>query len=151
LHRIKPRAAGGLGHLDAPGLTPEFLVVMLGINNTWAAESPVADSVFEGVRAVLVAAHERQPQARIVLQSLLPTNDPVKNREVVLVVNQRLQALARSPAWSAFTNWLDLTPGFVDAQGQQVAALFTDGLHPNQAGYRIWRDRLLPFLQALRL
>jgi lysophospholipase L1-like esterase len=151
LHRIKPRAAGGLGHLDAPGLAPEFLVVMLGINNTWAAETPVADSVFEGVRAVLVAAHERQPRARIVLQSLLPTNDPAKNREVVQVVNQRLQALALSPAWSAYTSWLDLTPGFVDAQGQQVSALFTDGLHPNQAGYRVWRDRLLPWLAAERV
>ncbi len=150
LHRLKPRAAGGLGHLDAQGLKPEFLVVMLGINNTWAAESPVADSVFEGVRAVLVAAHQRQPQARIVLQSILPTSDPAKNREVVQVVNQRLLALARSPEWSAFTSWLDLTPGFVDAQGQQVAALYTDGLHPNQAGYRIWRDRLLPFLQTMR-
>lgn len=150
LHRIKPRAAGGLGHLDAVGLRPEFLVVMLGINNTWAAESPVADSVFEGVRAVLMAAHERQPQARIVLQSILPTNDPVKNREVVEVVNQRLQALARSPDWSKFTGWLDLTPGFVDASGLQVAALFTDGLHPNQTGYRIWRDRLLPFLATER-
>ena len=150
LHRIKPRAAGRLGHLDAVGLRPEFLVVMLAINNTWAAESPVADSVFEGVRAVLVAAHERQPQARIVLQSILPTNDPVKNREVVQVVNQRLQALARSPDWSTFTGWLDLTPGFVDASGLQVAALFTDGLHPNQTGYRIWRDRLLPFLATER-
>ena len=128
LHRIKPRAAGGLGHLDAVGLRPELLVVMLGINNTWAAESPVADSVFEGVRAVLVAVHERQPQARIVLQSILPTNDPVKNREVVEVVNQRLQALARRPDWSKFT----------------------DGLHPNQTGYRIWRDRLLPFLATER-
>ena len=150
LHRLRPRAAGGLGHLDAPGLKPEFLVVMLGINNTWAAESPVADSVFEGVRAVLVALHERQPQARIVLQSLLPTNDPAKNREVVEVVNQRLQALARSPQWSAFTLWLDLTPGFLDAQGRQIAGLYTDGLHPNQAGYRVWRDRLLPFLAAQR-
>lgn len=88
----------------------------------------MADSVFEGVRAVLVAAHERQPQARIVLQSILPTNDPVKNREVVEVVNQRLQALARSPDRSKFT----------------------DGLHPNQTGYRIWRDRLLPFLATER-
>jgi lysophospholipase L1-like esterase len=150
LHRLKPRAAGGLGHLDAPGLRAEFLVVMLGINNTWAAESPVADSVFEGVQAVLVAMHQRQPQARIVLQSILPTNDPAKNREVVQVVNARLQALTRSPAWSPFTAWLDLTPGFVDAAGQQVAALFTDGLHPNLAGYRIWRDRLVPFLDAER-
>jgi lysophospholipase L1-like esterase len=60
------------------------------------------------------------------------------------------QALARSPDWSTFTGWLDLTPGFVDASGLQMAALFTDGLHPNQTGYRIWRDRLLPFLETER-
>jgi lysophospholipase L1-like esterase len=40
LHRITPSAVGGLGHLDAPGLKPDFLVVMLGINNTWAALWP---------------------------------------------------------------------------------------------------------------
>lgn len=150
LQRLKPRAHGGLGHLDAAGLKPEFLIVMLGINNTWAAESPVADSVYEGVRAVLVAAHARQPKARIVLQSLLPTNDPVKNRDVVQVVNDRLKALTLGPPWSGFTRWLDLTPGFVDAQGQQRPELFTDGLHPNRDGYRVWRDRLVPFLEAER-
>jgi lysophospholipase L1-like esterase len=150
LHRLAPRAAGGLGQLQAPGLKPEFLVVMLGINNTWAAEEPVADSVFEGVRAVLVALHQRQPQARIVLQSILPTNEPAKNQAVVQVVNQRLQALAASPAWSGFTHWLDLYPAFTDAQGQQIASYFTDGLHPNLVSYGVWRDRLLPFLAGQR-
>jgi lysophospholipase L1-like esterase len=150
LHRLAPATLGGLGHLDPPTLKPEFLIVMLGINNTWAAEEPVADSVFEGVRAVLVRLHERQPAARIVLQSILPTSDPVKNAEVVRVVNQRLLALSASPAWSGFTVWLDLYPGFVDASGAQIAGLFNDGLHPNEAGYRIWRDRLLPFLAGQR-
>jgi lysophospholipase L1-like esterase len=150
LHRLAPAAQGGLGHLDPPSLKPEFLIVMLGINNTWAAEEPVADSVFEGVRAVLLRLHERQPGARIVLQSILPTSDPLKNAEVVRVVNQRLAALVASPAWAGFTVWLDLYPGFVDAAGVQLSALFNDGLHPNEAGYRIWRDRLLPFLAEQR-
>ncbi len=66
------------------------------------------------------------------------------------MVKQCLQALARSPDWSTFTGWLDLTPGFVVASGLQLAALFTDGLHPNQMSYRIWRDRLLPFLATER-
>ncbi len=150
LHRLAPAAAGGLGHLDPAALKPEFLIVMLGINNTWAAEEPVADSVFEGVRAVLLRLHERQPGARTVLQSILPTSDPAKNAEVVRVVNQRLAALAASPAWAGHTVWLDLYPGFVDAAGVQIAGLFNDGLHPNEAGYRVWRDRLLPFLAEQR-
>ena len=91
LYRIQPRARGGLGQLDSPDLNPEFIVALIGINNTWAAEKPVTDSVFEGVRAVLTALHERKPKARIILQTLLPTNDEAKNRDVVRPVNQRLR------------------------------------------------------------
>jgi lysophospholipase L1-like esterase len=32
----------------------------------------------------------------------------------------------------------------------QISKLFTDGLHPNEAGYIVWRDRLVPFLAQLR-
>jgi lysophospholipase L1-like esterase len=150
LYRVQPRSAGGLGQLDAPALDPDFLIVMLGINNTWAAEEPVVDSVVEGVRAVLGALHERKPRARIVLQSLLPTSEDEKNAEVVRPVNQRLARMAQSPPFAAFTTYLDLYPAFVDRSGRQIAALFTDGLHPNDVGYRVWRDRLEPFLQAAR-
>lgn len=45
---------------------------------------------------------------------------------------------------------LDLYPSFVDAQGRQEARLFVDGLHPSEAGYRLWRDRLVPALASAR-
>ena len=150
LYRITPKAKGGLGQLDSPDLNPEFIVTLIGINNTWAAEAPVADSVFEGVRVVLVALHERKPKARIILQTLLPTNDEIKNRDVVRPVNQRLRLLAASPSFSGFISLLDLYPSFVDGSGSQVSTYFTDGLHPNVNGYRVWRDRLVPFLQQAR-
>jgi lysophospholipase L1-like esterase len=38
----------------------------------------------------------------------------------------------------------------LNAQGQQNGSLFVDGLHPSEAGYRVWRDRLLPALAAAR-
>jgi lysophospholipase L1-like esterase len=108
------------------------------------------ESIFEGVRAVVVALHTRKPEARIILQSILPTNEPARNREVVLPVNERLVALAASPQFSAFTTYLDLYPGFVDPAGQQISRYFNDGLHPNEAGYRVWRDRLVPALAQMR-
>ncbi|MBL0089928.1 MAG: hypothetical protein IPP44_25890 [Ideonella sp.] len=51
LYRILRKSQGGLGQLDAEALAPDFFVLMVGINNACAAESPVADSVFEGVLA----------------------------------------------------------------------------------------------------
>ncbi len=150
LYRILPKSAGGMGQLDAPQLSPEFMVVMLGINNSWAAEDPVADSIFQGVHAALKALHARKPKSRIVLQSLLPTNDNAKNKDVVGVVNQRLRKLVTTPEFSSFTSYLDLYPAFTDADGAQISGYFTDGLHPNAAGYAVWRDRLVAFLKTVR-
>jgi len=150
LYRILPKSQGGLGQLDAPALAPEFLVLMVGINNSYAPESPVADSVFEGVRAVMRSLHARKPGARLLLQSLLPTSEPSRDDTVVKPVNARLAALASSPEFVGFTTWLDLYPSFVDAQGRQDGKLFLDGLHPSEAGYRVWRDRLVPALAAAR-
>ena len=150
LYRILPKSAGGMGQLDSPQLNPEYMVVMLGINNSWAAEDPVADSIFEGVQAALSALHARKPKSRIILQSLLPTNDVTKNRDVVRVVNQRLRQLASSAEFANFTRYLDLYPAFTDATGAQVSNYFTDGLHPNETGYRVWRDQLVTFLRTVR-
>jgi lysophospholipase L1-like esterase len=150
LYRIQPKSQGGLGQLDAAALAPEFFVLMVGINNSYAPESPVADSVFEGVLAVMRALHARKPGARLLLQSILPTSESSRDDAVVRPVNVRLAALARSPEFAGFTTWLDLYPAFVDAQGRQDPRLFVDGLHPSEAGYRVWRDRLVAHLASTR-
>jgi lysophospholipase L1-like esterase len=150
LFRILPRAQGGLGQLDAEALAPEFFVLMIGINNSYAPEMPVADSVFEGALAVMRALHVRKPGTRLLLQSILPTSEPARNDAVVKPVNARLAALAKGAEFAGFTTWLDLYPSFVDAQGRQDARFFLDGLHPNEAGYRLWRDRLLLALASAR-
>jgi lysophospholipase L1-like esterase len=150
LFRILPKTQRGLGQLDAEALVPEFFVLMVGINNSYAPEMPVADSVFEGVLAVMRSLHARKPGTRLLLQSILPTSEPARDDAVVKPVNARLAALAKSPEFEGFTTWLDLYPSFVDAQGRQDARLFVDGLHPSEAGYRVWRDRLVPALASAR-
>lgn len=150
LYRLQPRAQGGLGQLDAPELQPEHIVVLMGINNTWAPEQPVVDSVVQGVRAVLMQLHQLKPRSRLLVQTLLPTNDPEKNQLVVRPINAHIQALVRTLPMAGQIDLLDLYPAFVDAQGVQMSKLFTDGLHPNEAGYAVWRDQLLPFLAQLR-
>lgn len=150
LYRILPRSQGGLGQLDSNELNPEFIILMLGINNSWAVESPVAESVYQGILANLRALRALKPKSRIVLQSLLPTNNASKNKELVLIVNQRLQALVATPEFSKFVVFLNLYPYYMDADGRQIATYFADGLHPNDQGYTVWRDKLLEFLTKVR-
>jgi lysophospholipase L1-like esterase len=150
LFRILPKSQGGLGQLDAQALAPDFFVLMVGINNSYAAEMPVADSVFEGVLAVMRALHARKPGTRLLLQSILPTSEPSRDDAVAKPVNKRLAALVGSTEFAGFTTWLDLYPAFLDEQGKQNSRLFVDGLHPSEAGYRVWRDRLVQALAAAR-
>lgn len=150
LFRLRPRAEGGLGQLDRADLNPEFVVLMVGINNSWDAEQPAADSIFDGIREVVRAVHARKPGAMIILQSLLPTQEIDRDRDSVRPVNMRLAAMARDPEFAGSVRFLDLYPAFVDSRGLQISALFNDGLHPSEAGYRVWRDRLVPFLDSVR-
>jgi lysophospholipase L1-like esterase len=150
LYRLLPKEDGGLGELDRPALNPDFVIVLAGINNTWAGEEPMAESVLAGIRAIVEAVHRRKPGSTIVLQSLLPTSDEEKNRNVVVPVNRHLLDLSLSPENAGYLKYLDLYSAFVDSSGRQIAAFFCDGLHPNESGFRVWRDRLVPFLDHLR-
>ncbi len=151
LYRLLPKTAGGLGELDAPELDPDFVVLMIGINNSWDAEQPVVESIHAGIRKVVETVHERKPRAKVILQSLLPTNEPERNADIVQPVNRRIEQMAAVRPFSDYVVWLDLYPLFVDAKGRQLSSNFMDGVHPNEAGYRIWRDRLVPYLEELRL
>lgn len=143
LHRLLPAAQGGEGWLDRPDLQPARVFVLLGINNAFDAETPAVDSIVTGVEAVIARIHERKPAAQIVLQSLLPTDDEARNRDLVLPVNAALRAFAAQDPGLRF---LDLYPAFVDSTGAQRHGLFNDSLHPSRDGYRVWRDQLLAFL-----
>ncbi len=150
LYRLTPAAQGGMGLLDRADLQPEFLVIMLGINNTFDGEEPLADSLFQGVKTAIDTAHKAKPSAKIILQSILPTDDPAKNAQTVTTVNKRLAALAKQPEHARWVKYLDLYPSFVDTSGAQRKELFVDGLHPARDGYRVWRDRLIASLATAR-
>jgi lysophospholipase L1-like esterase len=150
LYRIQPKSDAGLGQLDRPDLNPDVIVLLIGINNSWDAESPAVDSVLAGIQAVVAAVHQRKPKALIVLQSLLPTNEPARNTQLVLPVNAALAAFAAEAPQSAHVRYLDLYPSFLNEEGQQNPAFFMDGVHPSESGYRVWRDQLLPYLDEIR-
>ncbi len=145
LYRLLPRDTGGAGWLDRADLQPETIFLMLGINNSFDAEQPAVSSITKGVEAVITRIRERKPGAKIVVQSLLPTDDDVKNRDLVLPVNANLRAFAQQTPGLRF---LDLYSAFVDAKGAQRRELFNDSLHPSRTGYRLWRDQLLAFVSS---
>ncbi|MGE4490461.1 MAG: sugar-binding domain-containing protein, partial [Kiritimatiellales bacterium] len=136
LYRLQSAGDGGMGNLDSPELKPKTIVLMIGTNNLFQHQP---DQIIEGISAVLNRLHELEPQARIILCSVLPTKDNDRNRNRVIPVNRAIQSLENM-------KWLDLYSAFTDENGEQRAEFFKDGVHLNESGYRIWRDRLIDSL-----
>lgn len=148
LYRLLPKAAGGMGHLDDPRIQPRIIVLMIGINNTWSSTQDIVRLTVEGQLAVIRRLRELRPNAALVVNSLLPTNNLVHDRELVEPINKRLAAeVARM---GREVSWLDVYPAFLRPSGAGDPTLFKDGVHPNAAGYARWNAALMQKLDALR-
>lgn len=150
LYRIQPKAEGGLGQLDHRSLKPDYVIILAGINNSWASETPADASILAGVKALVASVHARQPKTRIILQSLMPTQEVARTKDIVIPVNRELKAFAEQSPQKAYITFVDLYPHFLTAEGRQDSALFYDGLHPSEAGYAVWRDVLVAAITADR-
>ena len=133
-----------LDHGELDGLAPRHVVLMIGTNNVLNGGDPV--QIVEGIRACLIRIRAKVPHARIVLMGILPCRNPATHPHRLLAakVNQELAKLAKT----AKCDYLDLTPQFLDAQGNIPAALMDDAIHPTPAGYKIWSEALAPLLKA---
>jgi lysophospholipase L1-like esterase len=88
---------------------------------------------------------ELEPQARIVLCSVLPVHKDQMNRDIVIPVNTALEKMQMPPTVS----WLDLYSKFVNEDGSQNTVLYNDEVHLNEAGYQVWYDSLIQLLENL--
>jgi lysophospholipase L1-like esterase len=101
-YRIAVSADGRIGQLDRADSKPDAVVLLFGINNSSDGETPVDAAIYAGVKTAVTTIHARKPGTRMILQSLLPTNDEAKNAAIVRPVNTQLKALAPSAEFAPF-------------------------------------------------
>ena len=143
------------GFLDA--VQTRLVVLMIGTNNTWGDS---AADIAAGISACVAAVREKQPQAKILLCSLLPRevahkrgetdyrrNDP--HADEIMPKQTEVNARIRSLADGEKVVYVDLVPRFTDAEGLPDVRLLRDGTHPNPAGYEAMADILLPFCRRI--
>lgn len=118
------------GTLD--GYTAKHVVIMIGTNNLSTNSN---DEIMTGLKWLVEAVQLRQPQAAILLSGIFPRRDMEKR---VKEINEAITKLA------AAMKITYINPGrvFLAAGGKIDESLFSDGLHPNAAGY----NKLAPVL-----
>jgi lysophospholipase L1-like esterase len=130
------------GEID--GLHPHVLVLLIGTNNIgWYS----ADEIAAGHVKLVAELEKRLPDTKLLLLAVFPRVDDwsAPYRAKIATINEKLAQLADGKG--AF--YLDFGAKFLSADGGISKDIMPDGLHPNENGYRIWLDNMMPQLHAL--
>ena len=131
----------------------EAFFIMVGINDMiWGGKD---EDLTYNVRSMINYLQEQHPDARIVVQSILPhggENASWEGRDKlaaispsrVEAVNEKLELIAAELG----VDYLDLHPLFANGEGFIRPDLTTDGLHLNEDGYMVWRTAIALYNQA---
>jgi len=121
------------GTLD--GIALQHIVLMIGTNNLGLNTD---EEIVHGLQHLLQTIQFRQPAAGILLMGLLPRR---KLEQRIFTINQKIAQLANGKR----IKYGDASALFLQKDKKINEGLFTDGLHPNEAGY----DRLGAFITKL--
>ncbi len=123
------------GGLD--GYKAKLFVVMIGTNNVWGKD-PKPEDAAAGVKAVLDLIQARQPQAKILLMSILPTGEkPNPGRDLRASVNELIKKFAGDSI-----TYMDIAHKYLQPDGTISKEVMHDFLHLAPKGYDIWAESI---------
>jgi len=118
---------------------PGTVVVLVGTNDIGRRRRST-EYIGRNIETILVELRKRLPDARIILQSVMPrTKDFARSVREINVHIRQFASVATARA-----EWLDLWPVLADADGALSTKYSDDGLHLNEAGYAAWVEALRP-------
>lgn len=125
-------------HGELDGFDAEQVLVMISTNNLHLNTD---EEIIDGLHLLMKAIQLRQPKAELVLMGILPRRDYEQRVENLNVEIANL-------ATDLKIEYGDIGAIFLKSQQKIDESLFSDGLHPNEAGYLKMREALLPFLKG---
>ena len=122
--------------------TWDRIYIMLGVNELgWQSES----KFIEAYREVVLCVRERQPEAEIIVQSILPVTksksdrDSIYNNPKIYRYNELLVIMAAEEN----VTYADLVPAVADENGDLPEEGASDGVHLTKSYYQKWLDYLI--------
>ena len=128
---------------ELEGYKAKLFTLMIGTNN----RDRVPSSVAAGVKRILDDIRAKHPESKVVLMPIFPRG--AKAKDARRVFNEQVNALIKPYADGETVRWLDFNAKFLNADGLLTKDVMNDLLHPNENGYRIWLDAILPVFREI--
>lgn len=122
---------------------PSIVVFYCGTNDLWDKKSP--DQVEEDFEEFRRRLFERLPEVRLIVMAIRPSPARESIRKIEAEMNERFRKIAEGDKRITYVSgsW----DRFLDGKGEPIPELFVeDKLHMSAAGYRIWKELLMPLL-----
>ncbi|WP_339617348.1 GDSL-type esterase/lipase family protein [uncultured Gilvimarinus sp.] len=133
-----------LQHGEVADIDPELVVLMIGTNNTGhRQDEPIA--IARGVEQILTELQRRLPDTKVLMLAIFPrgaTADDYARRNNTLA-NARLRNFADDER----VFFVDLNSVFLDKDGNLSEEIMPDLLHPNEYGYQLLANELIPLIR----
>ncbi|WP_368499572.1 SGNH/GDSL hydrolase family protein [Herbiconiux sp. A18JL235] len=121
---------------------PDTVVLLIGTNDV--ANRRAVEQVVRNIETILVNLRQELPDARILVQSVLPRGR--EYAEFVKEINRHVWQFAATVK----AHYLDLWPVMAEEDGELNPAYTEDRLHLNAAGYEAWLSELEPALERVQ-
>ena len=121
------------------GLHPKAVVVLAGINNLTAKNTP--EETAAGVAAIVHEIEVRLPGTKILLIGVFPCweRDSVQQTNAIIAKLEDLKQVY----------FLDIGFKFIAPDGTISKSVLKDGIHPSEEGYQIWAKAMQPYFEDL--
>ena len=124
---------------------PKSIFIMIGVNDLfnlyYRKEIPSPDYVINNLLKITTLLHEKLPNTKLYLQTLLPTARDFIN-EKIDIVNASIRIHQSDGTYPL----IDLNPHFATDDGLINTSLTYDGTHLNSKGYLLWSELIMKYL-----
>lgn len=124
---------------------PAAIFLMIGTNDLGTNGKNTTQYVLNNMKTIMTRVRKESPRTKLYVQSILPSNTGLRTTTLLKATNDAIRAEIEKnyPEVTYIDLWDDLIQVADAANGNLTA----DGLHLKAEGYRIWCNRVLPYVQ----
>jgi len=128
---------------ELEGYKAKLFTVMIGTNNGGRDVAGIA----AGVRRIIDVIRAKHPESKVVLMPIFPRNANPDDK--IRVANEKVNEIISRIPDGKDVLWLDFNGKFLEPDGTLTKRVMNDLLHPNETGYRVWLDAILPVFREV--